>query len=79
MFNKSEQYSVRSSRKGSPLRIEKSWKERYEEAADKIFTPSKLEEKHVTTNSIHESSDIRNNTKIQKWEKQLRQPFESYN
>lgn len=56
-----------------------SWKDKYDEAAEKIFTPSKLETEFGNKNTIHENSEIRPCAKVEKWENQLRKPLQNFN
>ena len=72
-------YSSKSGNAAASLnRSPESWRKRYDQAAEKIFTPSKLEEKLGYRNSIDENSEIRPHTKVENWERQLRRPLKSF-
>ena len=51
-----------------------SWRNRYEKAVERIFSPSKGKVDRRNTNSIDESCEIVNQSHFETWENQLRKP-----
>lgn len=68
-----------SLRKASNKSQSFTWREKYDEAAEKIFTPSKLDTQLGHSGTIHENSEILPKRQLEKWENQLRKPLQNFN